>query len=393
LTVPFMMLWIAISFAKELRARVWIFTLTCGVVLGVVGLNGLLGWLYGAPNVDSGANFAWTACGLSLGTDWTGCREAYESQLRLLPNERAAAMFLFTKTWENVLANPIGLPAALAQNFWQYLKNMPTFLFEGYSPGYKVSLRFAWTAVLALLACLFLVHRWQLSRTERLFWIFFFISVFLSASIVLGGDGWRVLHVTHALIACFFAAGFTAPAVVVAGATPAWRTGATVIAVMTALFLVVPALSHALARGLAVRSATLSRPDQHIVLGGRHIAGFLVIPDEEPNPLSVPALHFSQFVELFRSSYWESDFGPILNERPPTPPFAFVMGVGPDAPYGGNIYVAPPAVLQMPRVCAWKFNVRNRQSEASHNVIFFDVTAAEELPRVGQNADLCPLWM
>ena len=346
LTVPFLMLWIATSFAKELRARVWIFTLTCGVVLGVVVLNGLLGWLYAAPNVDSGANFAWTACGLSLGMDWTGCREAYELQLGLLPNERAQAMFLFAQMWENILKHPLVFASALAQNFWDYLKNMPSFLFEGYSPGYHVSSRFALVAVLTLLACLFLVHRGKNSRTERLFWIFLFISVFLSASIVLGGDGWRVLHVTHALIACFFAAGFTAPAVVVAGATPAWRwqAGATIIAAMTVLFLAVPALSHALAREFAVRSVAVSKPDQHIVLGGRHVAGFLVIPDDEANPLAVPALHFSQFIELFRSSYWESDFGPILNGQPPTPPFAFVMGVG---PVGGNIYLAPPEVLQM----------------------------------------------
>ena len=331
LTIPFLMLWIAISFATGLRARLWVFTLTCGVVVGLVVLNGLLGWLYAAPNVDPGANFAWTACGLSLGTDWTGCREAYESQLRLLPHERAQAMFLFAQMWENILENPLVFASALGHNFWGYLKNMPSFLFEGYSPGYNVSSRFARIAVLTLLACLFLVHRGKNSRTERLFWVFLFISVFLSASIVLGGDGWRVLHVTHALIACFFAAGFTAPAVVVAGATPAWRwqAGATIIAAMTVLFLAVPALSHALAREFAVRSVAVSKPDQHIILGGRHVAGFLVIPDDEAKPLAVPAMRFSKFVELFRSSYWESDFGPILNGRPPTPPFAFIMGVGP----------------------------------------------------------------
>ena len=393
LTVPFLMLWIATSFATGLRARVWVFTLACGVVLGVVVFNGLLGWLYAAPNVDPGANFAWTACGLSLGTEWTGCREAYESQLRLLPHERAQAVFLFTKTWENILENPIVFPAALAQNFWKYLKHMPSFLFEGYSSGYQVSPGFAWTAVLTLLGCLFSVHRWQSSRTERLFWAFLVMSVFLSASIVLGGDGWRVLHVTHALIACFFAAGFTAPAVVVAGATPTWRwqSGATIIAAMTVLFIAIPALSHVLTREFAVPSATVSRPDQHIVLGGRHIAGFVVIPDHEDIPPSVPALHLSKFIELFRSSYWESDFGPILNDRPPTPPFAFIMGLGPGSRFGGNIYVAPPAVLQMPHVCAWKFRVQN-WSEASHGVIFFDVTAAEELPRAG-HAGLCPLSM
>jgi hypothetical protein len=393
LTVPFMMLWITISFATRPRARLWVFTLTCGVVLSVVVLNGLLGWLYAAQNVDPGANFAWTACGLSLGTDWTGCREAYQAQLRLLPHERAQTMFLFAQTWENILEDPVVFLAALAHNFWQYFKNLPSFLFEGYSPGYHVSSAFARIAILVLLACLFLVHRSQSFRTERLFWSFLFISVFLSASIVLGGDGWRVLHVTHALIACFFAAGFTAPAVVAAGATPAWRwqTGATIIAAMTVLFFVIPALSHALAREFAVRSAAVSQPDQHIVVGGRHIAGFLVIPDHEPNPLSLPALHFSQFIELFRSSYWESDFGPI-NDRPPTPPFAFMMGLGPGSRFGGNIYVAPPAVLQMPHVCAWKFSVQNRGSGASHSVIFFDVTAAEELPRAA-HADLCPLWM
>jgi hypothetical protein len=58
-----------------------------------------------------------------------------------------------------------------------------------------------------------------------------------------------------------------------------------------------------------------------------------------------------------------------------------------------NIYLAPLAVLQMLQVCAWKFRVQNHGSGASHSLIFFDVTAAEELPRAGHNADLCPPWM
>ena len=47
----------------------------------------------------------------------------------------------------------------------------------------------------------------------------------------------------------------------------------------------------------------------------------------------------------------------------------------------------------MPDVCAWKFSVRNRRSEASHSPIFFDVTAADELPQAGHNGHLCSLWM
>jgi hypothetical protein len=393
LTIPLLMLWLAISFASGLRARCCAFTLACGVVVGLVVLNGLLGWLYAAPNVDTGANFAWTACGLSLGTDWTGCREAYEPELRLLPHERAAAIFLFAKTWENISASPLVFLAALGGNFWEYTRKLPQFLFEGYTPSYRVPLRFAQCSVLVLLTCLFLVRRRQSSRTEWLFWICLFISVFLSAAVVLGGDGWRVLHVTHALIAWFFAAGFTAPAVVVAGTTPSWRwqTGVAIIAAMTALFVVVPALSHALAREFAIRSAIGSRPDEHIVLGGRHLAGFLVIPDHEALPLQVPALHLSRFIELFRFSHWESDFGPIRAGTLPTRPFSFVMGVGPSGVFGGNLYLAPPAVLQLQQICTWKFTVRSRRSEAPTSLIFFEVTAAEEWQGAGHNGRLCPL--
>jgi hypothetical protein len=393
LTIPCLMLWIVISFAKGPRARLGTFALTGSVVVGVVVLNGLIGRLYAAPNIDTGANFAWTACGLSLGTDWTGCRDAYEPQLRLLPHERAQAMFLFAKTWENVLASPLVLLSALGNNFWDYFKNVPRFLFEGYSPGYRVSTEFARIAIFALFACLFAVHRPRSSRTERLFWILLFLSVFLSAAIVLGGDGWRVLQVTHVLIAWFFAAGFTAPAVTIANTMQSWRwqTGVTIIATMTALFIVIPALSHALGREFAVRWTAVSGPDEHIVLGGRHITGFLVIPDHEASPLLVPALHFSRFVELIQSSHWEADFGPVLNDALPTPPFAFIMGAGPNGPFAGKIYIAPAAVLGSPHICVWKFTVRSRLSEAYASQIFFDVTAADELRRAGHNGHLCPL--
>jgi hypothetical protein len=392
LTIPMLMLWLAVSFASGLRARAWVFTLACGIVVSILVINGLLGRLYAAPNVDTGANFAWTACGLSMGADWTGCREAYEAELRLMPHERAAAMFLFAKTWDNISASPLVFLRALGNNFWEYTTKLPQFLFEGYSPSYRVSLRFAQCAVFIMLTCLFFVRGRQSSRTEWLFWSCLFLSAFLSATVVLGGDGWRVLHVTHALIAWFFAAGFTAPAVGVAATAASWRwqRGLAIIAAMTALFIIVPALSHALARDFAIRSKATSSPDEHIVLGGRHIAGFLVIPDHEALPLAVPAWHLSRFIELFRSSYWDTDFGPLRPGALPPPPFAFIMGSGPSGQFGGNLYLAPPAVLQLQQICAWKFTVRSRQTEAPSSLIFFEVTAAEEW-RGSQNGRHCPI--
>jgi hypothetical protein len=386
LTIPFLVVWIAISFGTTPRARVLAFTWSCVVVVGVFALNGLLGLLYGAPNVDT--NFAWVACGLSIGADWTGCREAYQSQLQLLPHERAQSMFLFARTWENVQADPVVFLSTVCSNFWSYFKDVPRFLFEGYSPGYRVSSRFAQIAIFVLLVCLLLVRGRNSSRTERRFWILLFTSIFLSAAVVLGGDGWRVLHVTHVLVAYFFAAGFTAPAVVEACTLRSWRwqTGTAMIAAMTALVLVVPPLSRTLGKEFAVRSAAVSGPDEHIILGGRHITGFLVLPDYEAIPLSVPALHFSRFIELIRASNWESDFALIRNDALPVPPFAFIMGVGSSARFVGNIYVAPPEVLRSSHVCAWKLTARRGVPETvPMSVIFFRVTAADEWRGAGQN--------
>src|SRR5262249_55422028 len=158
--------------------------------------------------------------------------------------------------------------------------------------------------VACLIAALVLVNRTRTSLAERSFWGVLFVSIALSAAVVMKDDGWRVLHVTHTLVACFFAMGFAAPATLVtapAARALHWRTGAGAIALLVVLFIFVPWLSHVLtARSIARHPAIVADAGYHIVPGGRFISGFQVIADGEQRPLRVPTLHMSDLLELTR---------------------------------------------------------------------------------------------
>jgi hypothetical protein len=384
-TIPILVLWLAYAYATSWPGRIKVFAGACATIACVLALNAVLASLYASPLVATGSNFAYILCGLSLGANWSDCSNLYSAELRTFADEQSVARYLFTKAWQNFIENPTVLLSRLVDNALSYFRTLPRFLFEGYSPGYVVSNAVAKIALVGLLASSFVLLWLRGLRLEILFWALLFIGVGASAAIILPDDGWRTLHVTHVLVACFFASGFSSPATVVAAAaTPGvrWQTGVVAIAVVGAVFVITPKASNFLfaERAAAQPKLDVEGSDDHVVLGGRHLAGFLVMPDGDALPNGIPALHRSGFAKAVRFSAWEADFGSIIDDALPTEPFAFVMGARPHGRFGLNIYVAPASVLTLPHVCAWRFVVRSRRSSAPTSFIFFDVVRADEFP-------------
>jgi hypothetical protein len=212
----------------------------------------------------------------------------------------------------------------------------------------------------------------------------------LSAAIVYADDGWRALHVTHALVACFLASAFGARGVVtIRHATPRpwqWQVGAASIAAAAALFLLAPMLSRAQAlREIAAHPAfDRTGPNEQVVAGGRHITGFLVVADEAERPRSIPALHVSDFIHLLRLGGLENELGPIkaFVERVP---FALVLAPRIDVPRidqkdRSNIFVAPPRILQEPDVWAWRLTMREPRSSGQGLLTLKEAVAVQSLP-------------
>ncbi len=244
--VPFMVLWIGYAFAKDWLSRMRLVGWSCVVIIAVVFANFLLQGLYGATGVDTGGNFAWTTCGLSVGMSWDGCDKLYPTTLASLPSERAQSMFLFTQTWLNFTAHPQVLLGAMWDNFSNFMRGIGPFMLAGYIPLYSATSVDSYLLLLPPAVAIWFVWR-KVSATERSFWIAMLASLPLSAGIVMMADGWRLLHVTHLFVAAFLALGFAVP-LVEPGQRDVprlnWQIGAGVLAASLGVFLLFPYLAR-----------------------------------------------------------------------------------------------------------------------------------------------------
>ena len=121
--------------------------------------------------------------------------------------------------------------------------------------------------MLALVPGLLYAWRRRMSKAERCLWAGFFVSVLVSAAIIYADDGWRALHVTHVLAACFLASAFAAPGVLTipnrVASRSSWQPGAVAMAVAAVLFLAVPMLARQQAqRELALHPAASARASE-----------------------------------------------------------------------------------------------------------------------------------
>jgi len=386
LTIPLLVLWVTFVFGATNPRRYRIFAAACGIVLVVAAFNALLGWLYGSSQTTSGANFALTLCGLSLGTDWAGCNSTYATQLGQLADERAQVWFVISQTWSNVLDRPGLFAWRLSENVAKFVLSQPRYFVTGYGRMSWWTEAAAGLATLATLPGLLFTWRHRASPSERWFWLALFLGILLSAAVVYADDGWRTLHVTHAFAACFLALAFAAPGVVSVPRSlrrrRQWKAGAATMGAMAVLLLLVPALSRAqLGREIAAHPPFGRVPaNEDIVLGGRAVTGFLVVPDGGARPAAIPALSVAEFARLVESTGIEREMGPFMAGLSDRAPFAFVLAPRLDQRDQFDLYLAPPRVLEDTDVWAWRLTTRAGQPSEASRVTLKDAVGAQPLP-------------
>jgi len=177
--IPILVLWIGFAFASENVRRLRHIAVAAGIVLLIVVLNSLVAMFYAQPGSVIGGNFAWVACGLSIGRDWSSCYHIVTSTLNLV-DKHATDIFLFKLTWQNILSDPSIILWTLVQNAQSYVHGLPIFVFEGYNKNIPIKL--SDNQALLLLVTLFVSALYVNYRRSSLIEIsfgFFFLSALL----------------------------------------------------------------------------------------------------------------------------------------------------------------------------------------------------------------------
>ena len=387
-SIPLLVLWITFAFAGETARRLRIFVVACTIVLAIVMLNSLIASLYADHGSVTGGNFMWVACGLSLGRDWWSCPQIYADEFQHFADQHAAVIFLLTKTWQNIVADPSVILLLLVRHALDYVRGIPAFVFNGYGDNMPIHLSADWALLLigALIISTLAVNyrRWTLA--EICFWPLLFVTVVISAAIVFGDDGWRTLFVTHALVACFLATGFAAPVTMITGDTVPtlrWRPAALIAIGIAAVLLIAPATARTLLRlevGRLLNSATVGK-GENVILGGRFVTGFLVVADGTPVLPNVVRFHASDFIYLMHVSAVETEFRLTAQEIRARVPFAFIWAPRLDKPTDQySIYVAPPVILDRPDVTAWRLRLHDWATARKPVPYIQNAIVAEPLP-------------
>jgi hypothetical protein len=143
------------------------------------------------------------------------------------------------------------------------------------------------------------------------------------------------------------------------------------------LWLVIPGLAHRVdSVGARAIMTTTSNKNERVVLGSKHAAGFVVVPDDATVPTEFPSMRRSEFVKAFE--YSGNVSYQQLTLPPPSTSFAFVA-----APYAngtqGSLFLAPPEVLSRRDVPAWRLSVEDPPMTTKARVYWYRATEAVPL--------------
>lgn len=381
-TVPILMLWIPLAFARGYSIQAKILGLLGAISAAIFVWNFPLAHLYATPGGDVGGNFADTLCGLARGTDWLECDTAFAKQLATTTSIHDRNVMLYTEALQAILANPQVLLSKVWQNISAYFSHLPHFMLQQYILIASLSRSTIYILML------FLVPGWLYLVTRRDRWqtlsfaVALLASTGLSAGIVFTDDGPRVLHVTYPFMAMIFAIGFSTPTTLTRldnRPTLSWRWGAGAIVTALIAFLVGPPVV-----GAAIRWATdfngpiaTDGADERVVTGRPALSGFLVLPDGTVWSHDIPTLDASTFARVFGATY-RLDLGPTSPDYLPMPPFAVVNAQNQnasDAPMHRHNFIVPPEVLTSKGVRHWRFKFDTHASPPN-GAPFFVVTKA-----------------
>jgi hypothetical protein len=167
-------------------------------------------------------------------------------------------------------------------------------------------------------------------------------------------DGARVLAASHPLIALFLAMGFGNRTALAQAESPSRLSqyGTIGLVVAAALFVCIPWVAHRFASpGVASQSG------EAIVAGGRQMAGYLVVADDQPLRQDLPSIHLKSFEIMVAQSNLEI-YQELIHPVLPALPFGFVFA--PRLEKGVSSYtnfIVPAEVLERHAVPRWRFQL------------------------------------
>lgn len=368
-TIPALLLWLIWQFGRGAAAKARIAGVAIGIIAAVVGLNSLLSKVYGTNGAETGSNFSFVLCGLSIGTTWDGCATQLKARGEPLDGDEATqARRLYALAWENIKAHPNVIIHRLVAGSREFVVGFPNVIWRGYGGAvdYPIWLFGNVLTLISLVGLLYFALR-GMGRVEGMFWILFWASIIVSSAVVYFDDGARTLAASQPLIALFFATGLSRrneEAGEVAPGPPSWRSGAVVVIAAVALYASVPWISYRIFTSIGPQANQVRvRPDEAYVAGGRHLSGFVVVADGEPLPTDTPTMHFSDFKTIVVRSGIEQSMV-LLPPAGPGLPFGFVFAPRIDLGIrtSGSVFVVPADVVQRSSVAAWHFEITKNQS-------------------------------
>jgi hypothetical protein len=384
-TIPALMVWLVWKFGRGTAAKLRIFAAAVCIVLGILGLNSLLGRAYGTAGQNSSSgNLAYVVCGLTMGTDWQGCLPKLASEGKTLQGgEEAFTGHLYSMAWDNFRAEPGVFFERLTDGAEEFATHFPNVIWEGYGTAIaEPDWLFRNTLTAICLIGLLYIAVLRTRAIELTFWALLWTSIVASSSIVYFDDGSRALAASHPLIALFFAMGMSSPVLTpersfLSSRMP--RYGALGLIVAAGLFVFVPWMAHHFSPIEAmVGGGLFQKQDEAVVFGGRRMSGFLVVEDGIPLRRDLPMLHLADFNAIIRQSDVESYQG-LLN--PVMPPLPFGLVFAPRLEKGvdsGYLYIVPAEVIERRDVPVWRLHLKKWGYKPSgYGEYWFYVTQAE----------------
>jgi hypothetical protein len=348
----------------------------------IAGMDALLHKVYGTQEGLTGSNFAYVLCGLSIGTSSEGCPTKLAAESTPLQGDEAAvAAQLYRTAWENIRARPGVFVARLADGMHKFATEFPRVMRNGYNvrlptPGWFFPGLLLTISLLGILS--FLVRR--PNPVELSFWMLFWPSLLLSASVVYLDDGNRVLAASQPLIALFLASGFgnlsMTPSTFPQPALSRYATAALIAASM--LLISVPWLAYRFNfTRLTADERPQAREGEAFVSGGRQMSGFLVVDDKSPLLDNIPSIHLADFAAIVERSNVEH-YQNLLHPNVPPLPFGVVFTPRLEKDHvSGLIYIVPAEVLERRTVPAWHFTLSQWGTKSGGSDYWFYVTNAQ----------------
>lgn len=365
-TIPALIIWIVWQFGNGTKDRFRISSIAAAIVLAVVVVSSSLGHLYADPRASGmGGNFAYTVCGITMGTDWTGCPSKFAANHPL--TDSGTVRLLYEMAWANFLDRPVVSVWRLAEAVQRFIVDLPSVLLSG--PTMAPTISAPLKLVISIICASGIVRLIVRKEFDARFWTLFWLAMLASSALIYMDAGQRAMAASFPLIALFFAMGI--------GSGGPHRTREVSTSAPVAL-LVTLAVAVIVTPWAIVRpeKTAIGSSDEMIVAGGSRMTGFLIVSNEDNLRKDVPSIRIGDLKSIVAQSGLERYQG-LLQPNAPSVPFGFVFAPRLErGSQSGPAFIVPEEVLLRKDVPAWRFKVIRWNNPKPGNEKWYLVTSA-----------------